>query len=182
MSACTGGGGNGTNAGAGAGGQAGGSAGSASSAAGSQPSGAAGASDARVPPIGDAAVRDAAIGDSGKPPTGPDAAMDAGPEAGTGVDAAADSGADAASDAALPGEIAAIPGARCKLAERIALIEITSEGATPYLSGTVYEQTNPWYGAPALTTAACAFHSFNAGFCPGACAVDEQCSAAGKCV
>jgi len=173
-------GGDGASTGAGAGGNAGGSAGTAghgSPGAGSPSPGGAGASDARVPP-----GPDAAAGDSGKPLPGLDAGMDAGREAGTEVDAAVDGGADAGLDAGEPGEIAATPGARCVLAERIALIEISIDGAAPYLSGTVYEQTNPWYGAPELTTAACAFHRFNAGLCPGACAVDEQCGADGKCV
>jgi hypothetical protein len=134
-------------------------------------------SDARVPP-----VRDAAISDSGVPQPDVDGGMDAGIDAGIGIDAAADGGADAALDAAQPGEIAATPGARCALAERIALIEISSEGAMPYLSGTVYERTNPWYGAPELMTSTCAFHRFNAGFCAGGCAFDEQCGGDGKCV
>jgi hypothetical protein len=99
------------------------------------------------------------------------------------MDAAMDGGLDAALDGATPMEIAATPGMRCELSERIALIEITSEGGgAPYLSGAVYERTHPWYGAPELTTAACAFHRFQSGLCPGACAFDEQCGADGKCV
>jgi len=118
--------------------------------------------------------------------TAPDTTPDT--SGGTSDDAARDT-ADATPDAdpgdgdASSGDLTiAVPGARCALDERVGLIEISAPAFGPngYVSGAIADRPFPWYGAPELTTDACAFHRQATTACP-ACDADELCGRDGQC-
>lgn len=89
------------------------------------------------------------------------------------------------SDTAEPAITVATPGARCDLADRIGVIELsglTDEPPFPYLVATLNDRPNPWYGQPALSTEVCRHHAFKpTGICEDPCGVDETCSIDGTC-
>ncbi|MFO0747865.1 MAG: hypothetical protein U1F43_19700 [Myxococcota bacterium] len=103
-------------------------------------------------------------------------------DTGAGDAATTDAGADADAEPTdvVVGPIAATPGARCELSERIGLVELSGDGASIYVSATVFDRADPWYGAPELSTAACRFFHFTPVGC-GTCASDEVCAPDGHC-
>ena len=73
----------------------------------------------------------------------------------------------------------ATPGARCELAERVGLVEVT---VGKVARADLYDRTDPFIGEPAITDAACAFHEYApAAQCPP-CSGDEVCGLEGACV
>ena len=100
-----------------------------------------------------------------------------------GSDTADSSDTSDTADTTPGGPIAAVPGARCKLSERIGLIEVEAQGpSTVYLNGSVSDRPNPYYGEPELADAACAFHRFNPQGACAPCDEDELCGIDGVCV
>jgi len=87
------------------------------------------------------------------------------------------------SDTSPTGPIAAVPGARCKLSERVGLIEIEAQGPSAvYLNGAVADRPNPYFGEPELSDAACAFHRFSPQSACAPCGEEELCAVSDACV
>ena len=72
----------------------------------------------------------------------------------------------------------AVPGARCALAERVGLVEIS---AGKVVRADLYDRSDPWITDPAVTDSSCALHSFVPQQC-SSCAEDQICDIDGRCV
>ena len=78
----------------------------------------------------------------------------------------------------LPGEV--VLGQTCPLADSIGTLGLQPASGSAWISGQLYDRPNPWYGEPTLTTATCAFHTFDANAC-GTCPSGDVCGQAGEC-
>ncbi|MCA9515870.1 MAG: hypothetical protein KC635_13080 [Myxococcales bacterium] len=91
-----------------------------------------------------------------------------------------------ATDTAAPTEVAATPGARCALTDRVGLVQIELQSDDPVLvfaTASFFDRPNPWYGAPELTSDDCAFFRFApTAACDAPCDEGEVCGLDGACV
>lgn len=111
-----------------------------------------------------------------------DAATDAGIDSGLDSAIEEDGGQDAAADASTPGVTHAVLGTRCALSERVGLIEVTDQGgASPYVSGAIYDRPDPQIGAPEIEGEDCDFHQAPSGLPCNACSGGKVCSAQETC-
>lgn len=101
-----------------------------------------------------------------------------------GADGGSDGGADGGSDGGADGgggggEVRM--GEACPADQKLGEIYLVDQGATLYLGGRVADAVDPWVGAPALESAACAHFAYDAAACGGACPAGEVCGADGEC-
>jgi len=100
--------------------------------------------------------------------TAPETLLDSAPEA-------------AETDTSPNPTIIAELGEHCAIEDRIGVVQLEDTGVGLYLGAMLEDRRNPWYGAPELTSEACAFYRFKpTAACPP-CADDELCDRTGTC-
>lgn len=98
-----------------------------------------------------------------------------------GDSAGGEDGEDGDGSAQEPETVAAVPGARCELSERIGEIAITGDGGGLYAIASIYDRPHPWYGDWKLQSDDCAFHEFSPQGACAPCAGGEMCATDGTC-
>jgi len=85
-------------------------------------------------------------------------------------------------DDCAPTAIEAVPGVRCRLTERIGLMEIVGREGTPYVFGMLYDGPSPFFTEPSQSTDVCDFHELPPAFCNPACTGEQVCGPDGTCL
>ena len=123
-------------------------------------------------------ANDSGDGDSGDSDTG-----DTGDTADDGDTGDTASDGDTESDGGDGDVVAAVPGVRCALSERVAQIDLEAIGnGTFYLNGWITDRPDPWFGEPEWVEGACSFHRFDPTAACEPCAPGALCSVDGTCV
>lgn len=81
-------------------------------------------------------------------------------------------------DSASPGAVEL--GATCAIEDRAGEIALWASGTDAYLTATLYDRPNPWYGPPTLANDTCAYHHTDTAAC-GACDAGFVCGWSGAC-
>ena len=90
-----------------------------------------------------------------------------------------DSGpADSKGHTAEPGTVEL--GATCPIEDRAGEVALWASGADAYLSATLYNRPNPWYGPATVANETCGYHHTDTAAC-GACEAGFVCGWSGDC-